>query len=711
MCGLDRDPTLPAPRIRWLWRTVVVGVLLWLSAGLAPPSANGQESRPPTSWNDARALELIARARVRRGLPLADSTLRDYRAAGRGMVYFYLDSEDLREKVLVKTDQVALEVLWAQPDRAKQRIVGMRDESKLPNRMYYHLDHLTVVQNGFGDVIRMGDGDEVRDVRHPAASGADTIYDYRLADSLTIRLPGRPEPVQAYEVQVRPRHTDRSALIGSVFVDRETADIVRMTFTFTPASYVDPRLDYINISLDNSLWDGRYWLPHEQAVEIRRQVPELDYAAGAVILARFRVTDYEFNVGLSESAFQGYQVTTVPRAERESFPFETGLYEDLHERGLAPPTEMGAVQREAAALIGRMDLSGLPRWRLSIPNPSSALRYDRAEGVFIGAGVVYVPGPEHRLRLQAGHAFSGERGTVQVAARMPLGFSSTVGLDAGWNELRDMGFREGVPGSLNTLAAAFGEDYLDPFHASAVSLEILRPFGSWTANLRLFGERHRPAERVVGSGLFGAEFREVRRVARGDLIGAQLGLGRAVGETGASAWGGSFALEAASFDGAAFLRPTADLAWVGRSVERSVDLRIRFATGVALQPPPQRLFLLGGVNTLPGYDYRGFVGDAFALVDAEVTRDLWRPWVRGRLLAAAGWSDLLWFDDIADDPMAAGPLPTRDWNARVTGGIRPSLGIGVGIFFDILRIDLARGLDGGSWQFLLSVHPDLWPIL
>src|SRR5690606_29262744 len=115
-----------------------------------------------------------------------------------------------------------------------------RDESTFPNRMVYHLDHLTVVQNGFGDVIRLGDGDEVRDVPHPAAAGADAVYDYRLADSLTLRLPGRPEPIRAYEIEVRPQDMNAPALIGSVYVDRETADIVRMTFTFTPASYVDP---------------------------------------------------------------------------------------------------------------------------------------------------------------------------------------------------------------------------------------------------------------------------------------------------------------------------------------------------------------------------------------------------------------------------------------------------------------------------------------
>jgi hypothetical protein len=244
-------------------------VALAAGALVAAPGALGAQT-PPEDWNGPRARALMEKATERRALPKADSLLRNYRAKAEGMVYFYLDRRETDERTLVKTDQIALEVYWAQPDRTKQRIVGMRGENTLPNRMHYHLDHLTVVQNGFGDIIRLGDGDEVRDVPHPAAPGADSIYDFRLSDSLTVRLPGRTEPIRAYAIDVRPRRTDRSALVGSVYVDRETGDIVRMTFTFTPAAYVDRRLDYINISLDNSLWDGRYWLPYEQSVQIRR---------------------------------------------------------------------------------------------------------------------------------------------------------------------------------------------------------------------------------------------------------------------------------------------------------------------------------------------------------------------------------------------------------------------------------------------------------
>jgi hypothetical protein len=147
-------------------------------------------------------------------------------------------------------------------------------------------------------MIRMGDGDEVGDVPHPAAAGSDSIYEFRLGDSLTLQLPNATQPIRVYELEVRPLRHDRPAIVGSVFVDRTTAAIVRMSFTFTPVSYVDDRLDYIGVSLDNGLWEGRYWLPNEQTLQIRRQIPELDFAAGAVIQGRMRISDYTFNDSL-----------------------------------------------------------------------------------------------------------------------------------------------------------------------------------------------------------------------------------------------------------------------------------------------------------------------------------------------------------------------------------------------------------------------------
>ncbi|MGH7447224.1 MAG: hypothetical protein ACRELT_06670, partial [Longimicrobiales bacterium] len=335
--------------------------------------------------------------------------LRNYSARAEGFIYFYLDRRDSEERTLVKVDQVALELHWAPPDRSSQRIVGLRDESRLPNRMHYHLDHLTVVQNGFGDMIRMGDGDEVRDVPHPAAPGSDSIYEFRLGDSLTLRLPNAAQPIRVYELEVRPLRRDRPALVGSVFVDRGSADIVRMSFTFTPASYVDARLDYISVSLDNGLWEGRYWLPNEQTLQIRRQIPELDFAAGAVIHGRMRISDYTFNDSLPATAVFGRHVTAVPSAQREAFDFERGIYDDLNDAGLSPPPDLATIRERAAELMGTRALSGLPRIRLGLASLSSALRYNRAEGVALGAGLVYAPGPPWRFGLAGGYAFGPAR--------------------------------------------------------------------------------------------------------------------------------------------------------------------------------------------------------------------------------------------------------------------------------------------------------------
>src|SRR5690606_27355334 len=125
-------------------------------------------------------------------------------AEGRGYVYFLLDAPELDRQTLVRTDQVAVEVLWRAPNQARQRIVGLREQRELPiSRLHYYLDRLTVVQDGYGQSIVIADGDNVNDVPHPVGSTGEAFYDYRLVDSLTLRLPGVENPVRVHEIEVR----------------------------------------------------------------------------------------------------------------------------------------------------------------------------------------------------------------------------------------------------------------------------------------------------------------------------------------------------------------------------------------------------------------------------------------------------------------------------------------------------------------------------
>jgi hypothetical protein len=689
---------------------LATGALAGVMALSLPGLAYSQETTgADTAWNSPRPLALMALARERRRQPLADTNLRDYQARAEGIVYFYLDRRDAEERILVRTDQVGLEVYWAQPDRTKQRIVGMRGENSLPNRMLYHLDHLTVVQNGFGNLMRMGDGDEVRDVPHPAAPGSDSIYDYRLTDSLALRLPGATEPIKAYEISVRPRRTDRPAFVGSVFVDHATGDIVRMTFTFTRASYVDPRLDFINIALDNSLWRGRYWLPYEQSVEIRRQVPELDFVVTSVIQARFRVWNYEFNQDLPDNLFWGYRVTTVPEEQRKRYAFDRAIYDDLHDAGLAPPPELKELRARAVSLVRERALSGLPRLRLSLPNASSAFRYNRAESLYLGWGGSFTPGTT-RFEAVAGYAFGPEHTVATAGVEHAIGSTARLRGAIYLNELRDIGVRPGMPGALNTLSAFWGDDFLDAFYASGARITLDRSVAPrWRLQVGLFAERQRSASLELETPLFSSSvFRPVRMAEGGTAVGLSLHVKRDAGDPDGFGWGGSGDLSTGTFAGRGFAIPQLEIDLVHDSRDRRTQALARIATGYAIgSPAPQQTFLLGGRNTLPGYDYRTFGGDAFGLANLEIGRDIYFPIARARLLGSAGWTAV-------SDPDAGSSTPRIpvDWSTHETSGIRTSLGAGLGLFYDMLHLDLVRGLGtSGRWQFLVSLDSRLWPVL
>lgn len=691
----------------WLRPLAFLVLVAWVPAlhaqepGTEPTQPDVQATGP---WNDTRALELMERARERRQAPVVDDELRDYQAEANGYVYFYLDEEDSAERSLVKVDQVALDVYWAAPNRTHQRIVGRRDAQKLPSRIYYHLDHLAVVQNEFDDRIRLGDGDEVSDVLHPAAPGASSVYDFRLADSLSIQLGGVAEPIRVYEVEVRPQRMDQPAFIGSVFLDRASAAIVRMTFTFTPASYVDPRLDYINISLDNGLWDGKHWLPNEQRLEIRRELPAFDFPAGTVIRGVFRVGDYRFNQSPPDRLFRGSEIVALPPLVRERHEFPTGLFDDLNEEGLATRAELTDLRTRAIRLAGRQALSGLPRLRLFLPNASSVLRYNRTEGAYLGAGLSYTLDAASSARLSAGYA-SGPSHIAWTGDLDRQLAENRLRLTAEHNVTRGLGVRPGASGALNTLHAALaGKDAHDLYFVSAAQLSLRRPLSQrWKTELTLAHEEHRAPTLGRATAPFNgsARFRDLLTIDEGRLTAGTLAFARTPAPEAAAGWGARLEVEAGSFEGDAYLRPTIGLEAARRSSAHRLDVESRGMAGFGFgELPAQRLFLFGGRTTLPGYDIHRFVGDRFALADVTASAELLGPWVRLRALGAIGWSDL-----------ADAELPA-DWGAQATRGLRTSLGMGLGLVYDVLRVDVVRGLDrDGRWETIISAHPRFWGIL
>ena len=62
-----------------------------------------------------------------------------------------------------------------------------------------------------------------------------------------------------------------------------------------------------------------------------------------------------------------------------------------------------------------------------------------------------------------------------------------------------------------------------------------------------------------------------------------------------------------------------------------------------------------------------------------------------RVFGAAGWTEL----------RQERVLPLR-WNGTVDGGVKATVGVGLGLGWDIVHADLGRGLDGGKWEFAVS---------
>ncbi len=661
------------------------------------------------TWNSPAAVDLAQRAIARRTRAAADTTLRDYKAQAHGFLFFLGQfGEGLADPPrLVKADQLELEVYWKAPASSKQRVVGWRDRAELPTDINYHRDHLGIVQNNFGAAIRLGEGDEVRDVPHPLSAAGPALYDYALADSTTITFPQRE--VRVVALRVRPKDFAAPRIVGTLYVDAATADLVRLAFNFTPRAYLDAQLEDVSIVLDNALWEGRFWLPYRQELEIRRRATWLDVPARGIIHARWDIGGYVFNLGLAASWFQGEEITFLPKAERDSFPWPEPLAEAI--QTVAEPVRQSDLERvraEVEQIAGRRALTGLKARRLGVRGLSDLVRANRVEGLTLGAGLVWRGGGERReLRVVASYGFSDRRPKGSVAAVDREGRGA---LEASlFREVRDVGDERVIAPLLNSFASQeFGVDYGDYYLADGARLTYRHGSGvrgEWSAALgretiRSLAVTAEPANGsfrpnpALGGGASGVDLAQLalRRRSEGFAVRRDLHY-ELVAETG-RADGGTTYLRVS---GTGHLLLPAG----------ATRLLVRALGGVATHElPAHRSFVLGGRGTLLGDDFRRWGGGRMALAHLE-----WRvpvPFISLRLgpytrtprqltvapYVAAGWADR--------------PVPGTPWAA--TPGTRVTLGLGLE-WLGVFRFEAGLGAESRRVGLALDVTRDFWGIL
>jgi hypothetical protein len=674
--------------------------LVLLVAAAAPLAAQ--------QWNTPDALALANAGVERRREAQADSTLARYRTRAHGLVFFLaqVGEEGLSEPPrLVKADELQVEVYWRAPNESKQRILGWRDGTFLPTDISYHRDHLGIVTNNFGDLIRIGEGDEVRDVPHPLSAAGLALYDFALTDSVSVE--GAGGSIRLRALAVRPKDFSRPLVIGTLFLDAATSQLVRFRFSFTASAYLDRQLEDITITLQNSLWDERYWLPYRQEVEIRRRFSWLEFPARGIIRGRWEIDDYDLNADFPDAVFAGPAIAGLRRPGGADSLFDGPLAEAIAAAGRPlDAQDMAATRAEIERYVGRRSLSGLPASRLGGGGLSDFVRVNRVQGLALG-GAAVVGLKKDRLDLRPFIGIGTADGRVTGGARLAFASGATRLFATASRQVRDFSDLPVTAPAVNSLAAQeFGDDYGDWLLLDEASAGVERRLGG-RHGVELAGALERSRSLEVEASPANGEYRpnpafgaEAYRVAR-------LSVTRASGGSVAarSDLHGALRLEGGTGP-SDYLRGALEARWT-RSIGPTALVGRLYGVAGTGGMPAYRAMAIGGRGTLVGEPFRAFGGRRALLAHAEWRFEVPAPAIPLGSFASTGATATL--APFAALGWAGGGVAGMPWDPD--GGARPVAGVALELFMRLLRVEAGVALRTGHFGVTVDVSRDWWGAL
>lgn len=730
-CGAERRTPLRRALV-----SIVTGATSTLSLCVATPlHAQGTAKLPKEfggRWRvDSTADSLVARATARRGLQLADSTLLSYRADAHGFLAFLgqLGEGVLIPPRVVQSEELALTISWWQPGQSAQQLVGRRDTTLLPADVGYYRDRYGVILDNLPDRIRLGDGQDVRDVPHPLAASARSLYEYQSGDQLTIRIPGREIVVD--EVRFRPRDASQPAAIGSVYLDHASAAVVRISLMFTRAAIIDKRIETLFVTLENGLVRERYWLPRRQEVEVSRGSTWLDIPARGIVRGKWEVSNYAVNERVPDSTRALPRWSALSREKLKAHKFEGRLVDNLPaDIQMASSEDVVHAREQVAAAVRASMLTRPASAALTGRGVSDLVRFTRAEGLALGLGASHRWGDGIVLAGRGRYGFSDRevKGQIAIGREPAFGRTPLAQLFVE-RDYRDLAAPERAGVTNSGAAAFFGSDFTTQVDTRAVGVMLRRdPRDPWM--LRVAYESEKPVRLVAtaASGRFEPvlpawSLKGVRAELRGSggwvSGGASSLRGLWLVNTSLAAYGGHFESTGYRYppDGSARSyaienNPVASRAFGMLNLEKTIagdrTLVSQSRGGVALGThlPPQWLTFAGGPLSAPGYDYQQFATRGFLSQRFELRQPVRAPAIPlGKYGKAPGHITLAPF--VQAIAVAAG---TPDVATPVSG-VYPSVGVGALFFFDLVRVDVARGMRNGRWRFAIDIDRQFWGIL
>lgn len=717
---------LPRPvRLGVQRRRVALRCAVLLAASLSVLSTGGgaQQTADPKplrvsagGWRDAAADSLVARAIARRGRQLADSSLLSYRANAHGFLAFLAQ---LGEGVVipprvVQSEELALQIAWWQPGRSAQRLVGRRDTTLLPADVGYYRDRYGVVLDNLPDRIRLGDGQDVRDVSHPLGANAPQLYEYTMGSPVRIGLQGREILVD--EVKFRPRNGALPGAIGSVYLDRESAAVVRLSMTFTRAAILDKRIETLVVTLENGLVREKYWLPRRQEVEVSRGSTWFDIPARGIVRGRWEISGYDVNERIPPETMALPRWSSAPRDSLRAHPFTGRVVDALPpEIQVASSEEVVRARVQAENAVRSAMLARPATASITGRGISDLARFTRAEGLALGIGGAHKSSTGFMLLARARYGFGDEqvKGHVAIGRAPAFGRLPTFQLFAE-RDYRDLGFAERA-GVTNSLAAAlFSSDYTTQVDTRAAGV-LWRPSPTSAFTWRLAAERDAPVG-VHGAGLTRSFAPSLPAwTLRGGRVEVAGSGGTVPPEPMARRYVWALQASAGLYEGTVSptreVRPLvarAQAQWqITQPLPGDRALVAQSTAGMAggRDLPPQWLVFAGGPFSGPGYNWHAFGSRALLSQRLEFRTGVPAPSIPlKRFGKSPPRATLAPFVQVL---AVASGTPER----RTVRGVYPSAGVGMLLFYDLLRVDAARGLRHGTWRFSIDIDRSFWGIL
>lgn len=654
-------------------------------------------------WDSPAARALAVRATRRRDVGSGGAP--SWTARAHGLVLFLAQvGEGLAGPPrLIRADELDVEVYRSAPGPGKQVIRGWRSRSWLPTDIAYHRDHLGIVTDGFGGSIRIGEGDEVRDVPHPLSPAGLRHYAFALTDS--IQVTSGATTLVLERLDVRPKDPSTGGVVGAMYIDRASAELVRFQFGFTRAAYVDPELADITVSLESAFVDQRAWLPFRQEIEIRRQTRWLDFPARGIIRGRWEIGDYDLappSIPLAVAA--GPAIGGLVAPGDSARPWGATLAERLRAQALPlPGDEMAAVRHAVAAEVPRAALDRLEAARLHAPRLSDLIRFDRVEGVALGAGLTLSPG---RWRLVPHAGVGLATGRMTGGLRLAYGGDGVRLTGEVTRTVRDFSDLPVVSPTLNSLTAEeAGKDFGDYLLLDRAALGVTVPLGGRSA-LDFELARERVDSLPVAAHPASGAFRPNPQFGMDATTTVRLGLRRTVvQQEDRASTGGSLWLEGGA-GGSSYLRASAlvEARWpLGPTA-----IRIRaFGGAGSVGMPAWRGFALGGRGTLVGEPFRAWGGREAALASLEWRVPVTIPAIPLGSFASTGHQMTL--APFVAAGWAGGPQSGMPW--APSPGVRPVAGIALEWLMGLVRIGSGWSLRTGSFGVTVDVSPEWWGVL